>query len=87
MCKQMHKTRGDQIRTLIRENPTQNVETVLQLADTVLAAAQQALRITVNRIVGMILGEMVFGRDMLLPIPDSGSDGFQLDSPTPTNHD
>jgi len=69
LCERMHKTCGDQIRTLVFENPPENVETILELVDTVLAAAQRALRITINRTVGMTPGAMVFGRDMLLPIP------------------
>ena len=69
ICERMHKTCGDQIRTLIRENPPENVETVLKLVDTVLAAAQRARCITINRTMGMTPGAMVFGRDMLLPIP------------------
>ncbi len=69
MCERTHKTCGDQIPTLIRENSPQNVETVLELVDTVLAAAQRALRITINRTVGMTPGAMVFRRNMLPPIP------------------
>ena len=65
----MHRTCGDQIRALIRENPPETVETALDLVDAVLAAAQRALRITINRTVGTTPGAMVFGRDMLLPIP------------------
>jgi transposase InsO family protein len=69
ICERMHKTCGDQIRTLIRERPPHTVETALELVDTVLAAAQRALRITINRTVGMSPGALAFGRDMLLPIP------------------
>ena len=57
------------IRALIRERSPQSVETALELVDTVLAAAQRALRITINRTVGMSPGALAFGRDMLLPIP------------------
>ena len=45
------------------------METALDLVDTVLAAAQRALRITINRTVGVSPGALAFGRDMLLPIP------------------
>ncbi len=74
--KRIHKTFGDQIRTLIHKNLPGTVETALDLVVTVLAAAQRALRITVNRTVGNIPGAMVFGRDMLLPI--SILTGFNL---------
>jgi len=69
ICERMHRTCGDQIRTLLRENPPETVENALDLVDAVLAAAQRALRITINRTVGSTPGAMVFGRDMLLPIP------------------
>jgi len=69
ICERMHRTCGDQIRTLLREDPPDTVENALELVDAVLAAAQRALRITINRTVGNTPGAMVFGRDMLLPIP------------------
>ncbi len=48
----MHRTCREQIRTLLRESPPETVETALDLIDTVLAATQRALRITINRTVG-----------------------------------
>lgn len=69
ICERMHKTCGDQIRTLLAEDPPVTVESALDLVDAVLAAAQRALRITINRTIGTTPGAIVFGRDMLLPIP------------------
>ncbi len=69
ICKRMHLTCGDQMRTTFRENPPDTVETALDLVDAVLAAAKRALRITISRTVGNTPGAMVFRRDMLLPIP------------------
>ncbi len=69
ICKRMHRTCGDQIRTLLCKNPPETVENELDLTNAVLAATQQALQITLNRTVGTTPGAMVFGSDMLLPVP------------------
>ena len=69
ICEHMHKMCGDMLRTLLREHPPQNVENAYELIDAVLAAAQRSLRCCIHRTFGITPGAMVFGRDMLLPIP------------------
>ena len=65
----MHKTVGDMLRTYLREAPPTNIASAYDAIDSVLAAAQRALRTCVHRTFGVSPGTLVFHRDMLLPIP------------------
>ena len=69
ICERMHKTVGDMLRTYLREAPPTNIASAYDAIDSVLAAAQRALRTCVHRTFGVSPGTLVFHRDMLLPIP------------------
>ena len=69
ICERMHKTVGDMLRTMFRENPPTSISSACDAIDAVLAAAQRSLRTVVHRTYGVSPGSIVFGRDMLLPIP------------------
>jgi hypothetical protein len=69
VCERMHQTIKDSLRTICHSNPPQNVVTAVELVDTVLASASYASRTAVHRTLGVLPGALVFGRDMLLPIP------------------
>ena len=69
ICECMHSTCGDQIRTLCRENPPQDIATATEMVDSVLAAAMRALRTAAHRTLNAAPGSIVFHRDMLLPFP------------------
>jgi hypothetical protein len=55
ICERMHNTCGDMIHTFLRENPPTNIETALELVNSVLAAAQWALRTCVHHILESLL--------------------------------
>jgi transposase InsO family protein len=69
VCERMHRTIKDSLRTICHSNPPQNVANAIELVDTVLASACYASRTAVHRTLGVSPGALVFGRDMLLPIP------------------
>jgi hypothetical protein len=65
----MHRTVKDSLRTICHSNPPQNVATAIELINTVLASASYTSRTAVHRTLGISPGALVFGREMLLPIP------------------
>lgn len=69
ICERLHSTVGDILRTLLREQPPQNVAQAYELIDAALASAQYAVRVAVNRALGHSPGAIVFHRDMFHPIP------------------
>jgi transposase InsO family protein len=69
VCERMHRTIKDSLRTICHSNPPQNVATAIKLVESVLASASYASRTAVHRTLGISPGALVFGRDMLLPIP------------------
>jgi transposase InsO family protein len=69
ICERLHSTVGDILRTLLREQPPQNVAQAYELIDSALASAQYAVRVSVNRTLGHSPGAIVFHRDMFHPIP------------------
>jgi len=69
VCERMHSTIGDMLRSMLHENPPTNLQTALDMVDSVIASAQYALRTATHRAFNTSPGALVFGRDMLLPIP------------------
>jgi transposase InsO family protein len=69
VCERMHRTIKDSLRTICHSNPPQNVATAIKLVDSFLASASYASWTAVHRTLGVSPGALVFGRDMLLPIP------------------
>ena len=69
VCERMHATIGDTLRTMLHEYPPHNLETAIEIVDSVIASSQYALRTAIHRAYNTSPGALVFGRDMLLPIP------------------
>ena len=57
------------IQNITRKRPPPNIETALEIVDEVIYGAQHALWTWIHRSLGIAPGNLVFGRDMLLPIP------------------
>ena len=69
VVERLHLTIGDQIRSQAHGNPPTNVETAVEYADTILKSAQYAMRTAVHTTLNVSPGAMIFGRDMMLPVP------------------
>ncbi len=69
VCERMHRTIKDLLRTICHSNPPQNVANAIELVNIVLASASYESRTAVHQTLGVSPGALVFGRDMLLPIP------------------
>jgi transposase InsO family protein len=68
VCERLHQTVGDMLQTSLR-SPPDNVATAVELVDACLAAASRAMRSIVHQTLQVSPGALIFGRDMLLPIP------------------
>jgi transposase InsO family protein len=69
ICERMHKTIENSLNTFLRHNPPENVTTATELIDSLIAAAQRAIRTAVHSTFKVLPGAIVFHRDMMLPIP------------------
>ena len=69
VSERVHKTIGDQLRTLVAEHPPATIAAANSMLDDCIASVTRALRSTVHSTLGMSPGSIVFHRDMLLPIP------------------
>ena len=69
ICERLHLTIGNMLRTMLHENPPQNVQTGIELVDTALASASYAVRTAVHRTMKVSPGALIYHRDMMLPIP------------------
>lgn len=69
VCERLHSTIGDMLRTHLHDNPPTDVATAVEIVDSVLAAAQYAVRTAVHSTFKVSPGTIVFGRDMFLPVP------------------
>lgn len=68
VCERLHKTIQDLINTSVR-TPPNNVNNAIELVDSCLASAVRSLRSVVHQGLKVSPGALVFGRDMVLPIP------------------
>ena len=68
VCERLHKTVQDMLKSSLRD-PPDNVANAVELVDSCLAAASRALRSAVHQTMQISPGALVFGRDMMLPIP------------------
>ena len=68
IVEQMHQLISTMIAIGIRENPPRNFEDVFTLIFRKCMAAQYAVRTTANTTLKYTPGELVFGRDMILPV-------------------
>jgi hypothetical protein len=69
ICERMHKTVEDTLNTLLRHEVPEDVATANELIDSLIAAAQRAIRSAVHTTLRVSPGALVFHRDMMLPIP------------------
>ena len=65
----MHQTIGNVLRTILHENPPQNVANAKEMIDEALSTAMHAMRSSVHTTLGGSPGSLVFNRDMFLNIP------------------
>jgi len=68
VCERLHKTAQDLLNISLRSPPVTAADAI-ELIDSCLAAAQRSLRTMVHQTLNVSPGALVFGRDMLLPIP------------------
>ena len=68
VCERLHKTVQDMLKSSLQE-PPDNVANAVELVDSCLAAATRALRSAVHQTLQVAPGALVFGQDMMLPIP------------------
>jgi hypothetical protein len=66
VCKRMHQTVGNVLRTLLHGNPPQYIARAEQSVDKALSIAMHAMRAGVHSTLGSSTGNLVFNRDMFL---------------------
>jgi hypothetical protein len=69
VCKRMHQTVGNVLRTFLHSNPPQNIANAEQYVDEAISIAMHAMRAGVHSTLGSSPGNLVFNRDMFLNIP------------------
>jgi hypothetical protein len=69
VCKRMHQSVGNILRTMLHGNPPENVTKANELVDDALSTAQHAMRTSVHTTLGSSPGALVFSRDMFLNVP------------------
>ncbi len=72
VCERMHQTVGNVLRTLLHDNPQQNIANAEQHVDEALSIAMHAMRAGVHTTLGSSPGNLVSNRDMFLNIPLPG---------------
>jgi hypothetical protein len=69
ICKRMHQTVGNVLRTLLHGEPPQNITDAKEFVDEALSIAMHAMRAGIHSTLGSSPGNLVFNRDMFLNIP------------------
>ncbi len=69
ICKRMHQTVTNVLRTLVRNNPPQNMTQARDIIDEALATAMQAMQTTIATTLGSTPGALAFAQDMFLNVP------------------
>jgi hypothetical protein len=69
VCKRMHQTVGNVLRTLLHGEPPRNINSAREFVDESLSIAMHAMRAGVHTTLGSSPGSLVFNRDMFLNIP------------------
>jgi hypothetical protein len=69
ICKRMHQTVGNVLRTLLPSEPPQNIADAKEFVDKALSIAMHAMRAGIHSTLGSSPGNLVFNRDMFLNIP------------------
>ena len=69
ILERVHDVMKTSLRAELHSNPPTNLQEANQIIDRVLASAQYAVQVCVNKTYGLSPGTIVFHRDMLLPLP------------------
>jgi hypothetical protein len=69
ICKRMHQTVGNVLRTLLHGEPPQNIADAKEFVDKALSIAMHAMRAGIHSTLGSSPGSLVFNMDMFLNIP------------------
>ncbi len=69
VCERMHQTVGNILRTLLHNEPPQNITTANDFVDEALSIGMHAMRAGIHTTLGSSHGSLVFKRDMFLNIP------------------
>ncbi len=69
VCKRMHQTVGNVLRTLLHGEPPLNMASAKKLIDEALSIAMHAMRAAIHSTLGSIPESLTFNRDMFLNIP------------------
>ncbi len=69
ICKKMHQTVGNVLRTLLHGEPTQNIADAKECVDEQLSIAMHAVRAGIHSTLGSSPGSLVFNRAIFLSIP------------------
>ncbi len=68
ICKRMHQTVGNVLRTLLNGKPPKNITKAKDYVDEALSIAMHAMRVGVHSTLGSSPGNLVFNRDMFLSL-------------------
>ena len=69
IIERMHQSMGNQLRSLIRQDPPKSVQEAAEAIDSMLASIVYALRVGVHSVLDSAPGSIAFQRDMILNIP------------------
>jgi hypothetical protein len=69
MCKRMHQTVGNVLRTLLHSEPPQHITTAKEFVDEALSIAMHVTRAGLHTTLGSSPSSLVFNRDMFRNIP------------------
>ncbi len=69
ICERMHQTVGNVLRTLLHDEPPQNITTAKEFVGEALSIAMHAMSAGVHTTLGSSPGSLVFNRDMFLNVP------------------
>ncbi len=66
ICKRMHQTVGNVLRTLLHSEPPQNIANAKEVVDEALSIPMHEMRAGINPTLGTSPGSLVFNKDMFL---------------------
>ncbi len=69
MCKRIHQTVRNVLRTLLHREPPQNIANAKEYVDEALSIAMHAMRAGIHSTLGSSPGSLPYNRDMILNIP------------------
>ncbi len=69
VCKRMHQTVGNVLRTLLHGEPSQNIANAKEYVDEALSITMHAMRAGIHSTLGSSPRSLTYNRDMFLNIP------------------